>query len=207
MKKLLAALAVLTVSGCATMTDQDGGLTEDHATTVAGCGVGNYKFRHLKGTCGAEEKMPEKTAVTPVPEAPATPAPVVVPRPAESAKLVDNKIEISEEVKFQTGKSVIAADSRKVLDDVSKVIKENETKISAVEIEGHTDHVGSAAKNQALSQKRADAVRAYLIKKGIPGTMLTAKGYGSTKPKFDPKTSAKTEWAQNRRVEFTAQMK
>jgi outer membrane protein OmpA-like peptidoglycan-associated protein len=199
MKKLLSALAVLALSSCATMTDQDGGLTEDHSTTVNKCGVGNYIFRHLSSQCGAEEK--------PVVKAEEKAAPAAAPVVKSAAKLVDNKIEISEEVKFQTGKSVIAADSQKVLDDVSKVIVEHKEKISMITIEGHTDHMGNAAKNQALSQRRAMAVKAYLMKKGVDGKILTAQGFGSSKPKFDPKTSSKEEWAQNRRVEFAAKMK
>lgn len=205
MKKLLSALAVIALSSCATMTDQDGGLTEDHATTVNKCGVGNYIFRsHHGDVCGGEEKVAVKPA-----EKPAAPvaAPAAEPVKVSAAKLVANKIEISEEVKFQTGKSVIAAESKKVLDDVSQVILENTMRISSVEVEGHTDHMGNPAKNNTLSQKRANAVKAYLVKKGVDAKMLKAKGYGSSKPKVDPKTSSKAEWAQNRRVEFTANMK
>ena len=207
MKKFLSVMTALVLSSCATMTDQDGGLTEDHATTVSGCGVGNYTFRHLKGQCGNQEKP--VAAVTEVPDsapkAPPAAPPVVVER--ASAKLVDNKIEISQEVKFQSGKSVILGVSRPVLDDVSAVIIGNKEKISTVTVEGHTDHIGSGPKNEALSQRRANAVRAYLVKKGVDGKMVTAKGYGSSKPKFDPSTASKDEWAQNRRVEFTAEMK
>lgn len=207
MKKFLSALSVavlsIVVTGCSTMTDQDGGLTEDHSTTVGHCGVGNYIFRSSKGTCG-EEKVVAAPAPAPV-VAPAEPAPA--PAPKSVAKLVDNKIEISEEVKFENGKSVITVAGKKVLDDVSQVIIENKDKIAHISIEGHTDHVGSAAKNQVLSQKRANAVKAYLVKKGIDGKMLSTKGYGQTKPKFDPKKSTKAEWSQNRRVEFTAKMK
>lgn len=69
-----------------------------------------------------------------------------------------------------------------------------------VEIGGHTDSLGGAAKNLALSQHRADAVRKYLIGKGIAAARLTAKGYGSTQPIADNKT--KEGRAENRRVEL-----
>jgi outer membrane protein OmpA-like peptidoglycan-associated protein len=69
-----------------------------------------------------------------------------------------------------------------------------------VEIQGHTDNVGDAAKNKALSQKRADAVMKYITTKGIDAARLTAVGYGQEMPVADNKTAAGK--AKNRRVEF-----
>ena len=69
-----------------------------------------------------------------------------------------------------------------------------------IEVEGHTDNVGKAEVNKKLSQKRADAVKDYLIKKGIEADRLSAIGYGSEQPIADNKT--KEGRAQNRRVEF-----
>ena len=68
-----------------------------------------------------------------------------------------------------------------------------------VTIEGHTDSVGSDAYNKKLSQRRADAVKAYMVKKGIDANRLTAVGYGEEKPIADNATKAGK--AQNRRVE------
>jgi outer membrane protein OmpA-like peptidoglycan-associated protein len=72
--------------------------------------------------------------------------------------------------------------------------------IKKVSIEGHTDNTGKADKNLALSQKRVDAVKAYLVKKGVDASRLTAVAYGDTKPVGDNKTAAGR--AENRRVEF-----
>jgi len=69
-----------------------------------------------------------------------------------------------------------------------------------VEIQGHTDSIGSAAYNLNLSQRRADAVKAYLISQGVNASTLTAKGYGKTKPISSNETAEGR--AQNRRVEF-----
>ena len=72
--------------------------------------------------------------------------------------------------------------------------------IKKVNIEGHTDNTGVAAKNLALSQKRVDVVKAYLAKKGVDASRLTVTAFGDTKPAADNKTAAGR--AANRRVEF-----
>jgi OOP family OmpA-OmpF porin len=69
-----------------------------------------------------------------------------------------------------------------------------------VEIAGYTDSVGSAPYNLALSKKRAESVRSYLVSKGLSASRLVAKGYGKTKPIADNKTEEGR--AENRRVEF-----
>ena len=69
-----------------------------------------------------------------------------------------------------------------------------------VEISGHTDASGDAKKNKVLSQQRADSVRDFLIQAGCNPDMLTAKGYGSTKPVADNTTDEGKQL--NRRVEL-----
>jgi len=76
----------------------------------------------------------------------------------------------------------------------------NENPAYILNIGGHTDNVGKADMNMKLSQDRADAVKAYLIEKGIDGSRLNATGYGSTQPVGDNKTDKGR--ALNRRVEF-----
>ena len=67
-------------------------------------------------------------------------------------------------------------------------------------MEGHTDTVGTAAKNQALSEKRANAVRDYLVSAGIPTDHISAAGRGEEAPVATNKTAAGRQ--QNRRVEL-----
>ncbi|MEZ4846790.1 MAG: OmpA family protein [Bdellovibrionota bacterium] len=118
------------------------------------------------------------------------------------AKLSKDKksIEIGEMIQFEVGKSLLTINSTKVLDGVAKVIKNNPNDAKYVQIGGHTDNTGNADKNMKLSQERADAVKAYLIKKGIDKSRLESKGFGQTKPISDNDTEEGRY--QNRRVEF-----
>jgi OOP family OmpA-OmpF porin len=110
------------------------------------------------------------------------------------------KIVIDLRVEFDTNKSVVkpAYDAR--LKEAADFLKAYPG--AKAEIEGHTDNVGDAAANKALSQRRADAVRQALIDRfGVDGARLTAVGYGLEKPIADNGTAAGR--AQNRRVVAT----
>ena len=99
---------------------------------------------------------------------------------------------------FETNKSVITPLSYPALDRVISFMKKNPA--IKVEIDGHTDSVGSEAYNQRLSQARAQAVVEYLVKHGISRDRLVAKGFGESKP-VAPNTTPEGR-AKNRRVEF-----
>lgn len=101
-------------------------------------------------------------------------------------------------IKFASGKAEITPDSATHLDEVVGVLTEYPS--IHLRIEGHTDSVGNAEKNQTLSQARADAVRNYLIGKGIEADRLESEGFGETKPIQDNKTARGR--AANRRIEF-----
>ncbi len=83
-------------------------------------------------------------------------------------------------VKLDKNKTGITPDSIPVLNEVLVVLKKEPS--LKIEIQGHTDHSGSTLYNLTLSQNRARAVMEYLIKKGIKGDRLSARGYGSTMP-------------------------
>lgn len=108
-----------------------------------------------------------------------------VPNDAEATYEVQIKIEppkdfILENVYFDTGKSSLKPNSFKALNDLAEILKIKNTMV--VEIQGHTDNVGSEEDNLKLSQARAIEVRKYLIAKGIQENRISAKGYGSTQP-------------------------
>src|SRR5258706_1523915 len=99
---------------------------------------------------------------------------------------------------FATGKYVLLGKSFKGLDDVVKILKDNpQLKMS---IDGYTDNVGTDALNQRLSENRANAVKKYLVKKGVDESRLTSTGHGESDPVADNKTAAGRQ--KNRRVEM-----
>ena len=102
-------------------------------------------------------------------------------------------------INFVSGSARIAKSSFKTLDGAVAVLKEYPS--VKMEISGHTDDVGDAEKNKALSQARAESVKAYFVSKGIEEARLTAAGYGEDKP--IAAGTSKAARAQNRRVEFS----
>ena len=101
-------------------------------------------------------------------------------------------------INFDTGKASITDDSGKVLEQVQKLLADNAD--LKLRIEGHTDDVGKAKDNLALSKKRAAAVKEWLVKHQVDGKRLTTEGYGASKPVGDNKTDEGK--AKNRRVEL-----
>jgi len=106
---------------------------------------------------------------------------------------------ILEGVNFATGKAELTPESQAILDGVAESLVANEE--IKVQVGGHTDNTGSAAVNKRLSAARAEALRQYLVSKGIAANRLTAAGFGPSKPIASNKTAAGR--AQNRRVELT----
>lgn len=103
-----------------------------------------------------------------------------------------------EEIHFQRSRWVLLPESHDELDKLVKYLnKYPEVKIQVM---GHTDNTGKERENMILSQNRADAVRDYLIEKGISFKRITAKGYGSKYPKYSNETEETRKL--NRRVEF-----
>jgi OmpA-OmpF porin, OOP family len=111
----------------------------------------------------------------------------------------DGKLVILSPVFFASNKDKVLKKSFPVLTAVADALAA-QPQIQKLRIEGHTDNQGNAAKNTALSQRRAQSVRQFLIEKGIAPERLTAEGYGPSQPIEDNKSSKGR--AANRRVEF-----
>lgn len=101
-------------------------------------------------------------------------------------------------VTFELNSANLTPGSRPVLDDVAADLKKYPR--LRVELQGHTDSSGADAYNMQLSERRANAVRDYLISQGVSASQLTARGYGETQPVADNKTNEGR--ARNRRVEM-----
>ena len=107
--------------------------------------------------------------------------------------------ELREKIHFETNKAVIKKESFPLLDQVVAALRQH-PEITKLQIEGHTDSVGSAPYNLNLSQRRAEAVVAYLVGKGIEPDRLVAKGFGLTRPIASNATEKGR--SMNRRVEM-----
>jgi OOP family OmpA-OmpF porin len=136
--------------------------------------------------------VPAAPAVT---TPPVTTAPPVTPTPPAVAA---SKVTFAADAFFDFDKSVLKPEGRAKLDDlVSKIRGVNLEVIIAV---GHTDSIGTDAYNQRLSVRRAEAVKAYLVSKGIEKNRVYTEGKGEKQPVADNKT--KEGRAKNRRVEI-----
>jgi OmpA-OmpF porin, OOP family len=148
-----------------------------------------------KGCDGAIVAAPAPApAAAPAP----APAPAAKPAAAAPAPAAASKVTYAADAFFDFDKAVLKPEGKAKLDDlVSKVKGINLEVIIAV---GHTDSVGADAYNQKLSVKRAEAVKAYLISKGIEKNRVYTEGKGEAQPVADNKT--KEGRAKNRRVEI-----
>lgn len=105
---------------------------------------------------------------------------------------------VLEGVNFVTGSDELTGESRSVLNNVAETLIKNDD--VNVEVAGYTDDRGDSSFNQALSQKRAESVKAYLQSSGVAANRMKAKGYGEDNPIGNNSTSAGR--AMNRRVEL-----
>lgn len=119
---------------------------------------------------------------------------VEVTRPSENQ--ID--VRVTSDILFDTDSAALRSASRATLQQVAQNVAQYPDEV--VDVEGHTDSTGSDDHNMALSQRRADSVRGYLVDQGIPASRVTARGYGESSPKS---TNDTPEGRQlNRRVEI-----
>ena len=142
---------------------------------------------------------PPAPAPAPAPAPVAAPAPKPAPAPAPVAPVATSeKVTFAADAFFDFDKSVLKPEGKAKLDDlVSKMGGINLEVIIAV---GHTDSVGSDAYNQKLSVRRSEAVKSYLVSKGVEKNRVYTEGKGEKQPVADNKTAEGR--AKNRRVEI-----
>lgn len=119
--------------------------------------------------------------------------------PEIKKEVIEKVNKSAQSIYFMSGKDVIDKRSYKGLDALVALLNDEPT--YNLTVDGHTDNTGSDALNQTLSEKRAMAIKNYLVKKGVSEDRITTNGYGSSRPIADNKTTAGR--AKNRRVEMT----
>jgi OOP family OmpA-OmpF porin len=134
-----------------------------------------------------------KKAPEPMPVAAPAPAPEPVPEP------VYQEISLRAGALFDTNKAELKPEGRMQLDALASKLK-SVSRVDQIDVVGHTDSRGSEAYNQALSERRADAVKAYLVEQGIAGNTITSSGRGESDPVASNDTASGR--ANNRRVEI-----
>jgi len=149
-----------------------------------------------------DSSLAQKVESKPAPVAAAVAAPAAAPAPApkpvEKAKtvIVEKPVRL-EGASFATGSSKLLPGASSKLDEV--VNAANQSQDIKLNVMGYTDSKGNAQSNLRLSQGRADAVKAYLVKKGVAADRISSKGFGSANPIADNATAEGR--SANRRVE------
>ena len=217
MKKLnkvalvFAVAALATAAGAQSVTAADGGKRIDNWVNGTGQsvwknGTNELCWRDANWTPATAAKGCDGALVPPPPPAPA-PAAAPAAKPAAPAAAAPKpaaqppaatKVTYAADAFFDFDKSVLKPEGKAKLDDlVGKVKGINLEVIIAV---GHTDSIGTDAYNQKLSVRRAEAVKAYLVSKGIEKNRVYTEGKGEKQPVADNKTAEGR--AKNRRVEI-----
>jgi OOP family OmpA-OmpF porin len=128
-----------------------------------------------------------------------TPPPAPKPKPpAPPPKPTSEKVTFAADTFFDFNKAVLKPEGKAKLDDLSSKIKG--ITLEVIIAVGHTDSVGSDAYNQKLSLRRAEAVKAYMVSKGIEANRVYTEGKGEKQPVADNKSAEGR--AKNRRVEI-----
>ena len=200
---MFAVAALATAAGAQTrVTAANGGPVIDNWQNGTGelvwkNGTNELCWRDANWTPATAAKGCDGALVPAAPATVATPSTPVAPV-APPAPPAASKVTFAADAFFDFDKSVLKPEGRAKLDDlVSKIRDVNLEVIIAV---GHTDSVGSDAYNQRLSVRRAEAVKAYLVSRGIESNRVYTEGKGEKQPIADNRSAAGR--AKNRRVEI-----
>ncbi len=211
---LIAALALTLSSGLLAQNSKDGYVQDQRGVIVRNTNFGDPRIGNLcwrtgywtpqMANCECDEAIVGRNICNPpppipvaqvTPPAPPPPKPAPPPPPAPATA---TRATFAMDAFFDFDKSVLKPEARAKLDDLATSIKG--INLDVVIAVGHTDSIGSNEYNQKLSIRRSEAVKAYLVGKGIDGNRIQASGKGETAPIAD--NLAAEGRARNRRVEI-----
>ena len=212
---LTAALAVMTTGGCANrMHDENLAMHQQNREQQAVIDRQRAELEAVRGREQTAEMTPVAPPATQASQAqtPAPPPPVQTQAQTQTPPPINIEgtettqdpvagtmtVRVPGDVLFDPGQATVRAAARATLDKVAAALKKDYAG-KQIRVEGHTDadpiRVSKWKDNQHLSEARAQAVREYLVQKGLEANSVTTTGFGATKPKGNDK-------AQNRRVEI-----
>jgi outer membrane protein OmpA-like peptidoglycan-associated protein len=125
------------------------------------------------------------------------PLPVATADQAAALETSANQFLLANPLEFESGQAVLTAEAPAVLDELAALL--SQVPGISIVVEGHTDSDGDAAANLALSQRRAEAVQAALVERGIASSSITAEGFGAQRPVL---VGGVEDKPSSRRVEF-----
>lgn len=199
---LAATVSLASAAGAQTVdnwTNGDGSLPWRNGTNELCWRNSNWTPATAHPDCDGAIKPPPPPA--PVAQAPApapAPAPEPAPAPPPPAPAPIQSVSLQAETLFDFDKAIIKPAGKAALDGVvAELSKVNVETVIAV---GHTDAIGTDAYNQSLSLRRVEAVKAYLVSKGVPSGQIKTEGRGESQPVASNQT--REGRAQNRRVEI-----
>jgi OOP family OmpA-OmpF porin len=160
-------------------------------TTVAGCDPEPPKPVAAAAPAPAPAPEPPPVVAAPAPE----------PAPPVAAAPLPKKISLSADTLFNFDKSELRPDAKAELDDL--VARLHAANVDEITVVGHTDSIGTDQYNQKLSERRANAVKAYLVAQGMSAEKIQAEGKGEREPVADNKTKQGRQ--ENRRVDIQVQ--
>ena len=199
MNKTILNLAVVAGLGLSipTYAHEAGKANEAVVGDASGHCVTDASGTNVRTSAWSDDKAGTACGAT----AAADPAPAAAaPAPAPAATPVSETTTLSAAALFDFDKDTIKAEARPQLDAIADRVRGLDS-VESVSIVGHTDSVGSDAYNENLSMRRANAVKNYLLDKGVDAGVMNTAGMGESKPVAD--NGSREGRAQNRRVEIT----
>jgi OmpA-OmpF porin, OOP family len=217
MKKLIPLMSlgmVVVLSSCVGMSEQGNKASSDKPIYWVGSD-GKY-VRDSYGSCVRTIEWKKETALAECepgmakkPAVVAAPAPAPAPAPAAVAKAMPKsepvvpaiqKVTLKEDALFDIGKADLRDKGKGELNALAVKFKDKNFNVEKISVTGHASSTGAAAFNQSLSERRAEAVKSYLIQQGVDANLISTQGMGSRQPIASNNTAAGR--AQNRRVEL-----